>query len=59
MIGSQMELAPTPNENYTVKCLPRQYPGLASNATNWLLTLAPDLYLYGNSAGSVALHPER
>ena len=43
-----MELAPTPNEDYTVQIVYRaNIPALASNSTNWLLTLAPDLYLYG------------
>ncbi len=28
-------------------CTAQTIPSLASNATNWLLTLAPDLYLYG------------
>jgi hypothetical protein len=46
--GDEMELAPTPNENYTVQIVYRaNIPALASNSTNWLLTLAPDLYLYG------------
>lgn len=47
--GTQMELAPTPNDNYTVQVVYRgNIPALASNSTNWLLTLAPDLYLYGS-----------
>lgn len=46
--GDQIELAPTPNENFTVQVIYRRnIPALASNSTNWLLTLAPDLYLYG------------
>jgi hypothetical protein len=48
IVGSQMELAPTPNEDFDVEIVYRgNIPALASNATNWLLTLAPDLYLYG------------
>lgn len=48
IIGSQIELAPTPNQNYDVQVIYRgNIPALASNATNWLLTLAPDVYLYG------------
>lgn len=48
IVDDQMELAPTPNENYTVQIVYRgNIPALASNSTNWLLTLAPDLYLYG------------
>jgi hypothetical protein len=47
--GDEMELAPTPNEDYTVEIVYRaNIPALtASNNTNWLMTLAPDLYLYG------------
>lgn len=49
IVGTQMELAPTPSENYTVEIVYRgNIPALTStNTTNWLLTLAPDLYLYG------------
>lgn len=48
IFGSEIELAPTPNQNYTIEMVYRQnVPALATNSTNWLLTLAPDLYLYG------------
>jgi hypothetical protein len=48
IMGSEMELAPTPNQNYTLEMVYRKkIPALASNSTNWLLTLAPDIYLYG------------
>lgn len=49
VIGSEIELLPTPGENYTVEMTYRaNIPALtSSNTTNWLLTLAPDLYLYG------------
>lgn len=49
IVGTQMELAKTPNDNFTVEVVYRaNLPALtASNTTNWLLTLAPDLYLYG------------
>lgn len=49
IIGSEIELFPTPTENYTIEMVYRaNIPALtASNTTNWLLTLAPDLYLYG------------
>jgi hypothetical protein len=48
IIGDEMELAPTPNENYTLEMVYRKnIPALASNSTNWLLTFAPDIYLYG------------
>jgi hypothetical protein len=48
IVGDQLELAPTPNEDMDIEVLYRaNIPALADNATNWLLTLAPDLYLYG------------
>lgn len=49
IMGTEMELAPTPNEDYTLEMVYRaNIPALTStNTTNWLLTLAPDLYLYG------------
>lgn len=49
VFGDEMELAPTPNEDYTLEVIYRSFlPALSdSNTTNWLLTLAPDLYLYG------------
>jgi hypothetical protein len=41
-------LAPTPDAAYTIEMIYRQsIPPLAINSTNWLLALAPDLYLYG------------
>jgi hypothetical protein len=47
--GDQLELAPTPNENYTVQVIYRRnIPSLETNTTNWLMMLAPDLYLYGS-----------
>lgn len=46
--GTEIELAPTPDQNYTIEMTYRKVvPPLASNTTNWLLTLAPDVYLYG------------
>jgi hypothetical protein len=49
IIGDQLELAPTPNQDYDVEIVYRaNIPALTSlNTTNWLLSLAPDLYLYG------------
>lgn len=48
IVGSEMELAPTPNEDYEIEMIYRKnIPALADNSTNWLLTLAPDIYLYG------------
>ncbi len=48
IMGSEMELIPTPDSDYTIEMVYRSnIPALASNSTNWLLTLAPDVYLYG------------
>jgi hypothetical protein len=48
VFGGEIELAPTPDRNYTIEMVYRaNIPPLATNASNWLLTLAPDLYLYG------------
>lgn len=48
IMGSEIELAPTPDSDYSVEMVYRKnVPSLESNDTNWLLTLAPDLYLYG------------
>jgi hypothetical protein len=48
VMGSEIEFAPTPDSNYTVEMVYRRnIPALVTNDTNWLLTLAPDLYLYG------------
>lgn len=50
IVGADMELAPTPNENYTLEMLYRKnIPALSdSNTTNWLLAMAPDAYLYAS-----------
>lgn len=48
VFGGEIELAPTPDAAYTIEMVYRQnIPSLGSNGTNWLLALAPDLYLYG------------
>lgn len=48
IMGTEMELIPTPDATYTIEMVYRKYiPALASSSTNWLLTLAPDAYLYG------------
>ncbi|VIO73893.1 phage adaptor protein [Bradyrhizobium ivorense] len=48
IFGNEIEFAPTPDGVYTVEMVYRQViPPLSSNLTNWLLQLAPDLYLYG------------
>lgn len=46
--GANLILSPTPDTVYTIDI--RYYakvPALASNATNWLLTKYPNIYLYG------------
>ena len=48
ILASEIELCPTPDQNYTIEMVYRRYiPALSGNETNWLLTLAPDVYLYG------------
>lgn len=48
VFGDEIELAPTPDTAHTVEMVYRRnIPPLATNDSNWLLTLAPDLYLYG------------
>jgi hypothetical protein len=55
IFGSEIELGPTPDAVYTIEMIYRQnIPALASNSTNWLLTLAPDLYLYGTLVEATA-----
>lgn len=49
IFGNEMELIPTPDSGYTIEMVYRaNIAALSANAAqNWLLTLAPDLYLYG------------
>jgi hypothetical protein len=49
IFGNEIEIAPTPDQDYTLEMVYRQNISAlsATNTTNWLLTLAPDLYLYG------------
>jgi len=45
---SQFRLYPTPDTTYNMELLYiTKIPSLAANSTNWLLELAPDVYLYG------------
>ena len=50
IVGAQIELAPTPDDDYELELLYRQrIPALSnSNTTNWLLTANPNVYLYGS-----------
>lgn len=47
--GSSLEVQPTPDSTYTADILytARTAALSDSNTTNWLLTYAPDVYLYG------------
>src|SRR5262245_1741525 len=48
MVGTQFQFLPTPNATFTGELTYyASIPPLATNPTNWLLTLAPDAYLYG------------
>ena len=48
VFGDEIELVPTPDAVYTIEMVYRRsIPPLAASDPNWLLTLAPDLYLYG------------
>jgi hypothetical protein len=48
VFGNEIELAPTPDRDCTIEMVYRaNIPPLATASTNWLLALAPDLYLYG------------
>lgn len=59
IVDDQIELAPTPNQDYDVEVLYRaNIPPLEANSTNWLLTLAPDAYLYGMLLEASAYNPE-
>lgn len=50
LFGQELELCPTPAAAYSVEMVYRAYiPALGTtNATNWLLQIAPDAYLYGS-----------
>jgi len=45
--GNELEILPEPSASYTLELLYwRTIPALATSSTSWLLSLAPDLYLY-------------
>ena len=47
MVATAHAPAPTPDAAYTIEMVYRQnIPPLASIGGNWLLTMAPDVYLY-------------
>jgi hypothetical protein len=49
IIGSEIELIPTPGQDYTIEMVYRAIitPLNVDNTSNWLLLQAPDVYLYG------------
>lgn len=49
VFGDEMELYPVPDQDYVLEMVYRRTitPLVADADTNWLLDLAPDLYLYG------------
>lgn len=49
IFGDEIELLPSPDGEYTIEMVYRKnIPALSSsNTTNWLLSIAPDAYLYG------------
>lgn len=49
VFGDEIELIPTPGEDYEIEMVYRSFlPALGDDqASNWLLALAPDAYLYG------------
>ena len=48
-VDGQFELYPTPSSDTDFELLYyKEIPDLATNSTNWLLDLAPDIYLYGS-----------
>lgn len=55
VIGANIELAPPPDSAYSLELVYRQrIPALSvSNTTNWVLTQAPNVYLFGALMASV------
>lgn len=47
LYGSTLELCPTPDQNYPLDMVYRATIPPLTGAANWLLTAAPDAYLYG------------
>jgi hypothetical protein len=48
IFGNEIEIAPSPDKAYTIEMVYRRaVPPLATNDPNWVLSVAPDLYLYG------------
>jgi hypothetical protein len=48
MIGGEIQVAPSPDGSYTAEMDYYKKWDIASDTTNWLLTNAPGVYLYGS-----------
>jgi hypothetical protein len=49
ILANQIQLSPAPDTTYSLEIdYWEVIPPLASNASNWLLAAAPDIYLYGS-----------
>lgn len=49
IVGDQLRIIPPPNDTTNIRMAYwKRVPALASNSTNWLLSLYPDAYLYGS-----------
>lgn len=63
LTGAEIEVYPTPDDSYTLEMnYYEKIPALTdANTTNWLLTDAPDIYLYGTLMQSAPYlaHDER
>ena len=62
-VGEEIEVYPAPDSSYTAELLYyATIPALSdSNTSNWLLSLSPDIYLYGSllQAGPYLRDPEQ
>ena len=49
MVGTEYEVNPGPDDNYIAEVVyyAKVPPLSATNTTNWMLELSPDIYLYG------------
>jgi hypothetical protein len=47
-IGGEIQLAPSPDSSYTAEMDYYEKLDIATDATNWVLTNAPSVYLYGS-----------
>lgn len=55
VVGTEFEFCAAPDQSYTgLLVYTQSLPPLASNSTNWLLDIAPDVYLYAAISESYA-----